>query len=265
MTRGPLRFVLPAIVTLLFIFLLAPIAIVVAAAFNAGEYLTFPPQGFSTRWFENFFNSRPFIRAFTFSLQLAFWVTLLATLIGTLAALFVVRFSRRARDFLRLLFIAPLAFPSILTGIALLIYFYAIGVGTRGGLALFIGHVLVCVPYVFISVSAVLVRFDTSLEEASRSLGAGPLTTFRRVTLPLIKGGVVAGAILSFITSFDEFPVSLLLTGVGTTTLPIQLFDYLRFSFDPTAAAASTVSVAITVLAVVLTSRLVGLRSLYGD
>ena len=265
MNRGPSRFILPGVVVLLFGFLLAPIFIVVAAAFNAGEYLTFPPQGFSLRWFENFLSSRPFMRAFTFSLQLAFWVTMLATVIGTLAALFVVRFSRRAKDLLRVLFIAPLAFPSILTGIALLIYFYAIGVGTRGGMALFVGHVLVCVPYVFISVSAVLVRFDSSLEEASRSLGAGPFTTFRRVTLPLIKGGVVAGAILSFITSFDQFPVSLLLTGVGTTTLPIQLFDYLRFSFDPTAAAASTVSVGITVLAVTLTAWFVGLGSLYGD
>jgi putative spermidine/putrescine transport system permease protein len=123
----------------------------------------------------------------------------------------------------------------------------------------------VCVPFVFISVTSVLVRFDRALEEASRSLGAGPLTTFRRVTLPLIKGGVVSGAVLSFITSFDQFPISLLLSGVGTSTLPVQLFDYLRFSFDPTAAAASTVSVLITVFAVILTERFVGLGALYGD
>jgi putative spermidine/putrescine transport system permease protein len=85
------------------------------------------------------------------------------------------------------------------------------------------------------------------------------------VTLPLIKGGVVSGAVLAFITSFDQFPISLLLKGVGTTPLPIQLFDYLRFSFDPTAAAASTVSVLIAVLAVIMTERLVGLGSIYGD
>ncbi len=265
MNRGIRRFILPGIVGLLLLFLLAPIIIVVAAAFNAGNYLTFPPEGFSFRWFENFFNSRPFMRAFSYSLQLALWVTLVATVVGTLSALFVVRFAKRFTEFLRVLFIAPLAFPSILTGIALLIYFYAIGIGTRGGYALFVGHVLVCTPFVFISVSSVLVRFDTSLEEASRSLGAGALTTFRRVTLPLIKGGVVSGAVLSFITSFDQFPISLLLSGIGTTTLPVQLFDYLRFSFDPTAAAASTVSVAITVLAVILTERFVGLGALYGE
>lgn len=263
--RSPTRFALPLVVTLMFAFLLAPIVIVVAAAFNAGEYLTFPPQGFSLRWFENFFDSRPFMRALSYSLRLALAVTAVATVLGTLASLFVVRHARRVRDFLRVLFVSPLAFPSILTGIALLIYFYALGVGTRGGYALFVGHVLVCMPFVFISVSAVLVRFDTSLEEASRSLGGGSFTTFRRVTLPLIKGGVMSGAVLSFITSFDQFPISLLLKGIGTTPLPIQLFDYLRFSFDPTAAAASTVSVLIAVLAVILTERLVGLGSIYGD
>ncbi|MEX2535570.1 MAG: ABC transporter permease [Trueperaceae bacterium] len=259
------RFILPTYVILMFTFLLAPIVIVVLAAFNAGEYLTFPPQGFSLRWFENFFASGPFMRALGFSLRLALSVTFVATVLGTLASLFVVRHARRLRDFLRLAFISPLAFPSILTGIALLIYFYAIGVGTSGGVALIVGHVLVCTPFVFISVTSVLVRFDTSIEEASRSLGAGPFTTFRRVTLPLIKGGVVSGAVLSFITSFDQFPLSLLLSGIGTTTLPVQLFDYLRFSFDPTAAAASTVSVVITVVAVILTERFVGLGSLYGD
>lgn len=259
------RLALPTFVVLFFAFLLAPIVIVVAAAFNSGTYLTFPPEGFSTRWFQNFFDSRPFMRALSYSLRLALAVTFVATVLGTLASLFVVRHAPRLREFLRVLFVAPLAFPSILTGIALLIYFYAIGVGTRNGAALFVGHVLVCMPFVFISVSSVLVRFERVLEEASRSLGAGPWTTFRRVTLPLIKGGVVSGAVLSFITSFDQFPISLLLAGVGTTTLPIQLFDYLRFSFDPTAAAASTVSVLITVVAVVLTERFVGLGALYGE
>ncbi|MFO7543917.1 MAG: ABC transporter permease [Trueperaceae bacterium] len=262
---GSSRSVLPWVVGIVLTFLLAPIVIVVLAAFNAGEYLTFPPQGFSLRWFENFFGSRAFMRALSYSLRLALSVTAVATVLGTLGSLFVVRHAQRTREFLRVLFVAPLAFPSILTGIALLIYFYAVGVGTRGGIGLFVGHVLVCMPFVFISVTTVLVRFDTSLEEASRSLGGGSVTTFRRVTLPLIKGGVVSGAVLSFITSFDQFPISLLLKGIGTTPLPIQLFDYLRFSFDPTAAAASTVSVLIAVVAVVLTERLVGLGSIYGD
>ena len=115
----------------------------------------------------------------------------------------------------------------------------------------------------FLTVSAVLYNFDRSLEEAARSLGAGAFTTFRRVTLPIIKGGVISGAVFAFITSFDQFPISLLLSGVGTTTLPIQVFDYLRFSFDPTAAAVGTVNILITLGVVILTERLVGLESLY--
>lgn len=250
-------------VAALYVFLLAPIVIVVIAAFNSGEYLRFPPEGFSLKWFVKFANSRPFVRAFWLSLKLASIVTVLATVIGTAAALYVVRYSKRFRDGLRLLLIAPLQFPAILTGIALLIFFYAIGLGTRGLTGLIVGHTLVSLPYVFMTVATVLVGFDKSLEEAARNLGAGPFTTFRRVTLPIIKGGVISGAVFAFITSFDQFPISLLLTGVGTTTLPIQLFDYLRFSFDPTAAAVSTISIVMTVVVVLVTERLVGLESLY--
>ena len=248
------------VVVALYVFLLAPIAIVVIAAFNAGEYLRFPPEGLSLRWFGRFLGSEPFVRAFWFSLKLASMVTVLSTLLGGAAAFYVVRHAGRFRDLLQLFFVAPLQLPAILTGIALLIFFYSLGLGTRGMAGLLIGHTVVSIPYVFLMVGAVLLRFDRTLEEAARSLGASAWTSFRRVTLPLIRGGVISGALFAFITSFDQFPVSLLLVSVGNTTLPIQLFDYLRFSFDPTAAAASTVSVAMSVAVVWLIDRLVGLE-----
>ncbi len=254
---------LPLVVGAIYVFLLAPIVIVVLAAFNSGEYLRFPPEGFSLRWFVKAAQHQPFVRAFAYSLRLAVLATLASTVLGTMAALFVVRYARRARDLLRLLLVAPLQFPAILTGIALLIFFYATGLGTRGMRALLVGHTLVALPYVFLTVSTVLVGFDRSLEEAARSLGAGPLVTFWRITLPLIKGGLISGALFAFITSFDQFPISLLLISVGNTTLPIQLFDYLRFSFDPAAAAVSTVSIVLSVIIVVLIERLVGLESIY--
>jgi putative spermidine/putrescine transport system permease protein len=250
-----------AVVVLLYAFLLAPIAIIIVAAFNAGEYLRFPPEGLSLRWFVKFAESGPFVRAFVFSLQLAAATTVISTVLGGMAAFYVVRHAGRLRDGLRLLVVAPLQLPAILTGIALLIFFYGLGMSMRGMRALLLGHTLVCLPYVFLTVATVLVGFDRSLEEAARSLGAGPLTTFRRVTLPLIKGGVISGALFAFITSFDQFPISLLLVSVGNTTLPLQLFDYLRFSFDPTAAAVSTVSVLMSVVIVMLIHRLVGLGS----
>ena len=251
-----------ALIALLYAFLIAPILIVVIASLNAGRFLVFPPDGLSFQWYVNFANSGPFVRSFFFSLRLAALTTAVATVIGTAAALYVVRHASR-NDLLRMLLVAPLQLPGIMTGLALLIFYYAIGLGGTSYLGLLLGHVLVCTPYVFLTVSAVLYNFDHSLEEAARSLGAGRLTTFGRITLPIIKGGIISGAVLAFITSFDQFPISLLLSGVGTTTLPIQVFDYLRFSFDPTVAAVGTISILITLGVVIVTERLGGLESLY--
>jgi putative spermidine/putrescine transport system permease protein len=260
--RGPGREAFLALVLALYVFLLAPIVIVVIASLNAGRFLVFPPEGLSLQWYVKLLDSGPFVRSFFFSLRLAAVVTLITTLIGTAAALFAVRYARESSA-LRMLLVAPLQLPGIMTALALLIFYYGVGLGGTSYFGLLMGHVVVCTPYVFLTVSAVLYNFDRSLEEAARSLGAGRLTTFRRITLPIIKGGVISGAVFAFITSFDQFPISLLLSGVGTTTLPIQVFDYLRFSFDPTAAAVGTVNILITLGVVVLTERLGGLESLY--
>jgi putative spermidine/putrescine transport system permease protein len=261
--RGGLsRAAFTALVVLLYAFLLAPIAIVVIASLNAGRFLVFPPDGLSFQWYAKFASSGPFVRSFFWSLRLAVLTTAISTVIGTAAALYVVRQARRS-NLLRLLLVAPLQLPGIMTALALLIFYYALGLGGGSRTGLLVGHVLVCMPYAFLTVSAVLYNFDRSLEEAARSLGAGAFTTFRRITLPIIKGGVLSGAVFAFITSFDQFPISLLLSGVGTTTLPIQVFDYLRFSFDPTAAAVGTINILITLGVVILTERLVGLESLY--
>jgi putative spermidine/putrescine transport system permease protein len=242
-------------------FLLLPLVIVVLASFNAGELLTFPPQGFSLRWYAHFFNSTPFMGALYFSLRLAVTVMIVSTLLGTAAALYVVRCAGKWRDRLRLLIVAPLLLPEILSAIALLFFFYNVGLGKTGG-GLVVGHVLITLPFVFLAVSSVLYNFDASLEEAARSLGANRLTTFHRITLPLIKPGVISGGLLAFIVSFDLFAMSLLLKGIGLVTLPIQLFDYVTWDFDPTAAAVATVSIVITLAMVLLIEKTVGLRSL---
>ena len=263
MRRRPLpRAAFTALVVFLYAFLLAPIAVVVIASLNAGRFLVFPPEGLSLQWYAKFIQSGPFVRSFFFSLRLAVVTTAISTAVGTAAAIYVVRRARRP-GLLRLLLVAPLQLPGIMTALALLIFYYAVGLGGGSYTGLLIGHVLACMPYAFLTVSAVLYNFDRSLEEAARSLGASAFATFRRVTLPIIKGGVISGAVFAFITSFDQFPISLLLSGVGTTPLPIQVFDYLRFSFDPTAAAVGTINIVMTLTVVLLTERLVGLESLY--
>jgi putative spermidine/putrescine transport system permease protein len=256
------RFLYLFFVSLVYIFLLTPLVIVVIAAFNSGKYLAFPPEGFSLKWFKNFFQSQPFMDALKVSLKLGVLTMICVTILGTTAALYVVRHAKKWKNFLRLTMISPLLLPAILTGIALLVFYYIIGIGTRTFLGLLMGHVLITLPYAFLNVYSSLYNFNRSLEEAARSLGASQLKTFFRITLPLIKPGVISGAMIAFIVSFDQFPISLLLKGVGRTTLPCQLFDYILWDFDPTAAAVSTVSIAITLGVVLLTEKLVGLDSL---
>jgi putative spermidine/putrescine transport system permease protein len=255
------RLVLAGIYT----FLLAPTIIVVLAAFNSGSYLRFPPEGFSLRWFERFLHSRPFIDSFLFSLKLAFCAAATSTVLGTISALYVTRYAgQHAKRILRPLLISPLMVPSILTAIALLLYFHKLGAGNQTFWELYAAHSLITLPYVFLLVSTVLYNFDHSVEEAARSLGASPAYTFFRITLPMIGNGIVSGAVFAFITSFDQFPISLVLNGPGYSTLPVQLFDYLRFEFDPTAAAVSTFNILLAFGIVAILKRFGGLQTLYG-
>ena len=251
-----------AYVGAVYAFLLLPIAMIVLMSLNAGEILSFPPQGLSLRWFGALWRNDGFMHAMATSLGLATAAALGSTLIGTAAALYVVRFAQRGREALRLLLMLPLMLPEILTAIALLFFLYATGIGTRTMAGLVIGHLLVTLPYVFTNVASALFNQDASLEQAARSLGATPWRAFMRVTLPLIKPGVITGALFAFVISFDLFNMSLLLKGIGMTTLPLQLFDYLRWDFDPTAAAVSTVSIVMTLSIVVWVDRTVGLRTL---
>jgi putative spermidine/putrescine transport system permease protein len=264
--RTPLARALAALPALyigaVYVFLLTPILLIVLLSLNAGEFLAFPPEGLSLRWYLALAKNEAFMRAIRTSLLIATIATIVSTLIGTPAALFFVRHGGRARDALRVFLMLPLLLPEIMTAIALLFFVYSTGIGTRTMAGLVIGHVLITLPYVFMNVSSALYNFDTSTEEAARSLGASPFTTFRRVTLPLIKPGIITGALFAFIISFDMFNMSLLLKGIGMNTLPLQLYDYLRWDFDPTAAAVSSVSIVMTFTVIFIIDRVVGLRSL---
>jgi putative spermidine/putrescine transport system permease protein len=155
----------------------------------------------------------------------------------------------------------PLLLPELLTAIGLLFFTYRIGLG-KTLLGLQIGHVVMTLPFAFLAIVAALDQIDPALEEASLSLGAGFWHTFRRVLVPLARPGVVTGALFAFVTSFDMYTMSLLLKPVGGDTLPLALFDYLSYDYDPTAAAAATVSIVLAVLAVFVIERTVGLRRL---
>ncbi|OAN75615.1 ABC transporter permease [Sulfitobacter sp. EhC04] len=243
---------------LVYVFLLAPIVVVVLASLNAGNFLTFPPQGLSLRWFWTFLNNDVFIDAIVYSLILAALATAVSLVLGTMAALYFVRHARREAEAVRIAVLLPLILPEILTAIALLFFFYEIGIGTQYKIALFTGHVLMTLPFVFLNVTTSLQGRDDAVELAARTLGASRLTAFRRITLPLIAPGMATGGVFAFIISFDTFGISFILKGTGSAPLPIQLYDYLRFNFTPEAAAVSTVSILLTLVLVTVSNMLFG-------
>lgn len=254
------RQALNAYALVIYAFLLLPIGVVIGASFNSGEFLTFPPQGFSVRWYVAFLNNEVFLRAIRTSLWVATVSTVVSGIIGTMAAVYYVHYARRHKETVRVAMLSPLLLPEVLTAISLLFFVYSLGIGTTTMFGLLVGHVLITLPFVFMNVAASLEGYDSDLSMAAQSLGAGRWTRFRRITLPLIKPGVFSGCLFAFVISFDVFTISFLLKSIGTSTLPIQLFDYLKSSYTPEAAAVSTVSIVVTVLVVVISEKVLGLR-----
>jgi putative spermidine/putrescine transport system permease protein len=254
------RIVYRAINALVLFFLLAPLAVVVVFAVNPTPFIQFPPIGVTGRWFAKFVASPDFMNSLALSLQVAAATVVLAMLVGASAALAIARGGLPGARLITALFLAPLMLPAILTGLALFQLVLSLGFG-RPVWALVVGHTVVAVPYVIRTTLAVLADFDRRIEEAAASLGAGPLRVFFEVTLPLIRPGVIAGGIFAFIVSFDQFPISLFLVAPNRETLPIVMFNYMKFDLDGTIAAASTVSILLALAVVLTIDRVVGLRA----
>jgi putative spermidine/putrescine transport system permease protein len=243
---------------LVYVFLLAPLVVVVLASFNAADYLSFPPRGFSLRWYRALWESEVWVDSFRLSLLVTALVTPVSLAIGTLAAYALGRNSFPGKGLITTLVMAPLVMPQIILGIALLNYFSALGlINTVTGLVL--GHLVVTLPYTVRLVSISVHNLDPSLERAAQNLGATPLQTFCRVTLPLLRPGLVAGAIFAAIISFGELAVTLLIAGARTTTLPMRIFNYTEYNFDPAINAVSTIFVVLALLLIVVLDRLIGL------
>ncbi len=255
--------VLRALAGITLFILLAPVAIVVLAGLNSGDHLSFPPEGLSFRWIAAFFRSDIFLPAYGFSLIIALVTMVFSTILGTTVSLFLVRSRFIGREVMRAFFMSPLMLPGIVLGLALYLFYISSGIGLLRTIpGLVVGHILVTCPYVIGTVSAALVGFDTSLEEAARSLGAGRFLTFRKITLPVIAPGIVAGAVFSFIVSFGQFDVSLFLTPPNSTPLPMALYVSLRYTFEPTAAAAGIFAIFLVVVSMLITAKLTNLKRL---
>jgi putative spermidine/putrescine transport system permease protein len=229
------------------LYLLAPIIVVVATAFGNSPYPVFPPHGLTLKWFEQFFSSSSLIQSTELSALLALTSTICASTIGTLAAMALVRHQFRLKALTSTLLLSPILFPAVVFGLALLVAFSRIGLA-RTFFGLVAAHTVLIVPFVIRLVMASLAAIDGSIEEAARNLGASRLRTFFRVTLPMIRPGLLAGALFGFIVSFDELVVTLFLAGPGLQTLPIRIFSSIEYSSDPTISAISTCLIAAWII-----------------
>jgi len=226
-------------------FLALPILIVVVLSFSSASYLTFPPPGLGVRWYRAYLGSRDWLDSTWLSIIVAGCVVALATVLGTLAALGLRLLTGAMRAVVGALVLSPLIVPGIVISIGIYYVFAAYRlVGTPAGLVL--AHTCLAVPFVVTSVSVSLAGLDRRLEQAALNLGATPWGTFHQITLPLILPGVLVGALFAFITSFDELIIALFLSGSGAITLPRRMWDDLRFAIDPTIAAVSTLTIALS-------------------
>lgn len=244
-----------AVVIAVGLWLVAPSLVVIPLSFTDQDSFQFPPKGWSLKYYENFFTAPAWRDALLNSLTIAAQVTLIATVLGIAAAVALVRGrfpgARAVRSAANAGLMAPMIVPGIVAAVAIYAAFLKWQlVGTPTGFVL--AHTALAVPFVVVSVSASLSGFNRDLELASANLGAGALTTFRLVTLPLILPGVLSGAVFAFVTSFDEVVVSFFINGPYLTTLPVKMYTSTANETDPTIAVASTVILTVTTALIVL-------------
>jgi putative spermidine/putrescine transport system permease protein len=251
---------LNAYVIIMSVFLVAPIVVVVIAAFTSGEFITFPPQSFSLRWFDKVIRDPEFISPLWNSIRLGASATVVASALAVPAAIALVRGDIPGRRLIESFLLAPLSLPTIILAVGLLFFTAQIGLGASFT-SLLIGHVVIVIPYVLRTVLGVYMSANHETEDAARVLGANPLQTFWHVTLPTIRPGILAGGIFAFLMSFDEVAVSILLSNTDTTPLPVSILSYLVYNYDPSVAAISTIQIAIVIVVLLVLERVFGIRN----
>jgi spermidine/putrescine transport system permease protein len=236
---------------LVYLFLYVPLLIVVVYSFNDSR-LNAEWVGFTLHWYHVLFNDGDMLQAWANSLIIACTASIVATVLGTMAGIAMHRYRPKLLPFMVL---TPVAMPSILLGVSLLLFFIQVLNLTLGMLSIIIAHITFCIGFVAIVVHARLAGMDDSLFEAARDLGATPWRTFRLVTFPLILPGVIAGLLMSFTMSIDDFVITFFTAGVGVSTLPLQIYSMIKIAVTPEVNAVSTLLMLITLTLIVVASR----------
>jgi len=244
--------------------ILLPIVFVCWLSFFSNEIVTFPPQGYTLRWFAHIFDQNNFVSGFLTSLQVGVVAMIGGLVLGVPASLMLARHEFTGREALNTLLVLPLVVPGIVAGTAIYVFQIEIELATQlpllGSMAgLVFAHIMITIPWTVRLLTASLVGFDRSIEEAALSLGATPLRAFVKVTLPVIKPGIVAAALFSFIISFGNLEMTLFLVAPGQTTLPIAILQYLQWRIDPTIAAVSLLQIVLIGAGMLITDHYVKL------
>lgn len=247
-----------------YVFLLLPIVLVVWLSFFSSVIPALPPPGYSLRWYGGLLQEQQFVAGFLTSLEVALLATVMGLALSVPAALALTRLEFPGRQALLQLLMSPIIVPAIVIGAGLYIFFVEVEIATTlplvgSVIGLAVAHVLLTIPWCLRIIAANLHGFDRSIEDAALSLGATPLTTILKVTLPMIWPGIVASALLSFVISFGNLEISLFLIAPGNTTLPIAILQYLQWKLDPTIAAVSVVQIAMVGGGLLVTNRFVPL------
>jgi putative spermidine/putrescine transport system permease protein len=253
------RWALTGFAAIAVVYFVLPLVIIVGTSFTTTAYLRFPPQGFTLEWYGKFLGDTSYLQSLGLSVLLAASATASSIVLGVPAALVLTRADVPAARVVTALFLSPLILPPIVIGAALLQFATAAGMA-RTFAALYFGHVVLIIPYVVRTTLASLTRFDTSLEEAAQDLGASGPQTFLLVTLPLIKGGIVAGSLFAFIISWINVEISIFNTTATLMPIPVKLFNYIQYNVDPMIAAVSATTIYVAIVVVVLLDRIVGIE-----
>ncbi|MBR8743543.1 ABC transporter permease [Nocardiopsis sp. MG754419] len=249
------RIALGVPVTAILLFLAAPLVVLAVSSLNPTASLEFPPQGVSLRWYASVLSSPDWSVSFRLSGLLVLMVVATTTVLGTLAAYGLTRGTFPGRRLVEGVALAPLMVPEIIIALGLLYYFQGLGL-LNSVPGLWLAHSLVALPFAVRTIMISAARLDPALERAAATLGAGPVRVFLTVTLPLLRPGILAGAVFAAVTSLGEVAVSVLISGANTTTVPVRVFSAVKFELDPSVAAVSTLLMLASVVVMVVVDRL---------
>ncbi len=232
---------------LVILFLMAPIITIVPLSFTSDSLLSYPIPDWSLRWYEVLFGSEMWMRALWNSLYIAFFATILAMILGTVASVGLTSPNFPFKGIVMGLLLTPMIVPIIITAVASYFFYAKLGL-TNTYLGMILAHALLGTPFVVITVTATLLGFDTNQVRAAYSLGCKPIPTFFKIVVPQIQPGIISGGLFAFVTSFDEVIVALFMAGTEQFTLPRQMFAGIRENIDPTIAAVATVMILISLV-----------------